>query len=215
MSNSPDSNKLDSNKSDKISKKIPATIYRRIFALIYDGLLTFAVMMLASMIPTIMTTNYIEHEKQSTYSCLLPSFLEMPSPTKHAPGNVRNALCMSSHFSLQLSTTLNTRNPFFVTYIFTIFFLYTAWFWTQGGQTLGMRAWKIRLETLNGDHVTWLQAFIRWLLSLVSFILFGAGFIWMLFDRKKRTFYDLLCKTQIINVEKGYVPDLKQELAEK
>ena len=36
-------------------------------------------------------------------------------------------------------------NPFFLLYLLAVSFLFYGWFWTHGGQTLGMRSWKIKL----------------------------------------------------------------------
>ncbi|MFO1432341.1 MAG: RDD family protein [Candidatus Competibacteraceae bacterium] len=56
-------------------------------------------------------------------------------------------------------------NPFFSSYLFVVCFLFYGWFWTHGGQTLGMRAWKLRLQRRDGGVVTWWQALARFLLA--------------------------------------------------
>ena len=56
-------------------------------------------------------------------------------------------------------------NPFFSSYIFLVCFLFYGWFWTHGGQTLGMRAWKLRLQRDDGGGITWWQALARFLLA--------------------------------------------------
>ncbi len=56
-------------------------------------------------------------------------------------------------------------NPFFSSYIFFTCFLFYGWFWTHGGQTLGMRAWKLRLQRDDGGTITWWQALARFLLA--------------------------------------------------
>ncbi|OGI41569.1 MAG: hypothetical protein A2150_00620 [Candidatus Muproteobacteria bacterium RBG_16_64_11] len=40
-------------------------------------------------------------------------------------------------------------------------FLFYGWFWTRGGQTLGMRAWRLRLTRADGGPVTWRRAALR------------------------------------------------------
>lgn len=40
------------------------------------------------------------------------------------------------------------------------------WFWAHGGQTLGMRAWKIRLVTRTGADASYRQLLIRALTGL-------------------------------------------------
>jgi uncharacterized RDD family membrane protein YckC len=52
-----------------------------------------------------------------------------------------------------------------------VVFAYFGWSWTRSGQTLGMRAWRIRLEAGDGAPVNWLDALVRCLL--------GAGLAWL------------------------------------
>ncbi len=88
-------------------------------------------------------------------------------------------------------------------YLFMVSFGFYGWFWTHGGQTLGMRAWKIRVELENGENLSWSQALLRFLLALLTF---GIGMLWCLWDRKDRALYDVLARTQVVRVDKGYVP---------
>ena len=93
-----------------------------------------------------------------------------------------------------------TAKIFFV-YIMVLCFVSYAWFWTHGGQTLGMRAWKIKLVQDNGLPVTWTQAFFRCFYSLISWIPFGAGYLWMLVDKNKRTWHDKASHSNIIDIK--------------
>ena len=90
-------------------------------------------------------------------------------------------------------------------YLLTVIYVFLGWFWTHGGQTLGMRAWKIRVELDNGQNLNWGQAFLRFILAILTF---GVGLLWCLWDKKYRAFYDLLAKTQVVMVEKRYVPTI-------
>ncbi|RVU86185.1 RDD family protein [Leucothrix sargassi] len=90
---------------------------------------------------------------------------------------------------------------FFVFVLF-LFFVFYGWFWTHGGQTLGMRAWKLKLVQNNGAPVTWTQAFFRFCYALISWIPGGAGYLWMLIDKDKRTWHDKASRTHIINIKK-------------
>ena len=79
-------------------------------------------------------------------------------------------------------------------------FGFFGWFWTHGGQTLGMRAWKIRVVDLNKQPLTWTQAAMRFLWSLASWMVFGLGYVWALFDPEKLTLHDRMSKTRLVNV---------------
>jgi len=45
-----------------------------------------------------------------------------------------------------------------------------GWSWTHGGQTLGMRAWRLRLYRDNGGAVRWPVAAGRYALMLLSWL---------------------------------------------
>lgn len=59
-----------------------------------------------------------------------------------------------------------------------------AWFWTHGGQTLAMRARRLRVVTKTGRAITPTQALLRFLLSWPSLGIFGIGILWALVDRR-------------------------------
>ncbi len=44
-------------------------------------------------------------------------------------------------------------------------FAYFGWSWTRSGQTLGMRAWRIRLESAGARRLTWAESLVRFLLG--------------------------------------------------
>jgi uncharacterized RDD family membrane protein YckC len=72
-----------------------------------------------------------------------------------------------------------------------------AWFWTHGGQTLGLRTWKLKVLTLNGEPITWKQAFLRFLGAIISWAFLGLGFLWILIDKNRRGWHDYLSKTAL------------------
>lgn len=93
-------------------------------------------------------------------------------------------------------------NPFYTSYLFLISFFFFAWFWTHGGQTLGMRAWRIRVQQRNGSPITWTQALLRFMTAIASWLLLGAGFLWVLVDREKMAWHDRYSQTVLVVVPK-------------
>ena len=91
-------------------------------------------------------------------------------------------------------------HPLYTAYLGMVAFLYFAWFWTHGGQTLGMRAWRIRLAGRGGEPVTWSLALLRFLGAAVSLACAGAGYLWVLVDRERMTWHDRLSAT-VLTVE--------------
>jgi uncharacterized RDD family membrane protein YckC len=76
--------------------------------------------------------------------------------------------------------------------------LFFTGFWSRGGQTLGMRAWRLQLVRADGSAVNWPDAFKRHLAALLSLLVFGLGFLWMLVDRDKLTWHDRLSNTRLV-----------------
>ena len=105
-------------------------------------------------------------------------------------------------------------------YLLTAWFLFFGWFWTHGGQTVGMKAWRMKLMRLNGDKPGWRDALIRFVVSSGSFwlllvlfgleilsgkiafilaaIVFGLAFFWILIDRKDCAWHDRLSRTRLV-----------------
>lgn len=50
-----------------------------------------------------------------------------------------------------------------------------AWFWTHGGQTLGMQTWTLRLVTDSGHPVGLWSATLRYLVALAQWLLILLG----------------------------------------
>jgi len=90
------------------------------------------------------------------------------------------------------------KSPLYTLYLYSISFVFYGWFWTSGGQTLGMRSWKIRVIRDDGQSLGWDSALMRFLLATISLTLFGLGFLWILFDRDNLAWHDQLSKTRII-----------------
>lgn len=77
-------------------------------------------------------------------------------------------------------------------------FLFYGWFWVNGGQTLGMKAWHLFLIKEDGKFISWRQAGIRYLSALLSWAALGMGFAWIWVNRDKKTWHDWLSKSQIV-----------------
>ena len=83
-------------------------------------------------------------------------------------------------------------------YLVMVCFLFFGWFWTHGGQTLGMRAWRLRLVGPGGSPVSWRHAAVRFLGAALSWAPLGAGFWWSLVDPEKLTWHDRLSGTRLV-----------------
>ena len=81
--------------------------------------------------------------------------------------------------------------------LITVYFYFT-WSWVKGRQTLGMKTWKFQIEQNNGDNITHKQAFVRFVLAIISFAVVGLGFIYQLFNKDNLAWHDKHSKTRLI-----------------
>lgn len=88
-------------------------------------------------------------------------------------------------------------DPLYALYLVAVWFAYLAWCWHRGGMTLGMRAWRVRIRNEDGGLPGWGRCLLRFLLSLLSAALAGAGFLWSLADRRQRCWHDRLSRTRL------------------
>ena len=78
-----------------------------------------------------------------------------------------------------------------------------GFFWTRSGQTLGMKAWRVKIVNEDGYRlITPTQSIIRFIIAIPAFMLAGSGFFWALIDGKKRTWQDIASSSRVILVEK-------------
>jgi uncharacterized RDD family membrane protein YckC len=90
---------------------------------------------------------------------------------------------------------------FYPLYLLTVSFIFYGWFWTHGGQTLGLRAWKIKLCRVDGGSIGWGQAGLRFAAAGLSWLVFGIGFLWCIFDKNQLCWHDYLSKTRLCMLE--------------
>ncbi len=81
-------------------------------------------------------------------------------------------------------------------------FGFFAKFWTHGGQTLGMQVWGIRVQNADGTAISLWQALLRFLVAMASWLALGLGLLWVLIDKRKRSWHDLYSNSIIVRLPK-------------
>lgn len=76
--------------------------------------------------------------------------------------------------------------------------LFFGWFWTHGGQTLGMRAWRLKLLDTRGAPVGWRHALIRYAGAWLSLLPAGLGYLWVWLDPQHQAWHDRLSGTRLV-----------------
>lgn len=84
--------------------------------------------------------------------------------------------------------------------------LFVSWvffvkFWCSPGQTLGMQVWKVKVVNERGGRLTPKQASARMIFAILSWGVFGLGFIWSLFDKDGLTWHDKLSHTKLVFID--------------
>jgi uncharacterized RDD family membrane protein YckC len=73
-------------------------------------------------------------------------------------------------------------------------------FWAHGGQTVGMRTWRIRVVRDDGGPLTLRRAAARFGALLVALLPAGLGLWWSAFDAQKRGWHDRWTRTRVVRV---------------
>jgi uncharacterized RDD family membrane protein YckC len=76
-----------------------------------------------------------------------------------------------------------------------VFAAYFLWSWLRGGQTLAMKAWRIRLV-----EVTPLRALIRFVLAMLL-VPTLISILWSFFDRDRQFLHDRLAGTRLTRAD--------------
>lgn len=77
-------------------------------------------------------------------------------------------------------------------------FGFMAFFWRRGGMTLGMQAWRLRVQTHDGAPISLRQALIRFAVGAISLVPLGMGLWWVLLDGQRRSWSDIASGSQVV-----------------
>ncbi len=80
--------------------------------------------------------------------------------------------------------------------------LFFCAFWTWRGQTVGMLAWRLRVERSDGASLTWRDALVRLAGAWLSFAALGLGYFWIWIDRDRLAWHDRLSGTRVVVLPK-------------
>ena len=109
-------------------------------------------------------------------------------------------------------------------WLLSVWIAFFGYFWTRKGRTLGMQAWRLRIETSRGELPTWRDALARlalaavpWLpayvalsvaatfsldtvrsVGLMLFALVPLNYLMAWFDPKRRAWHDRFLGTKIV-----------------
>lgn len=92
--------------------------------------------------------------------------------------------------------------PVLLAYEVLVIVAFYTYFWRKNGQTLGMQAWRLRLDSNGGGRPSWLQCGLRLLTGAPALLLAGLGYWWMLLDPQRRSWHDRASDTRVVVLPK-------------
>jgi len=90
--------------------------------------------------------------------------------------------------------------PLFRAYLLLVAYLYFALAWVRTGQTLGLKAWRLRVERRDGARLTWGDTLRRFLAGGLALLPLGLGLLWVLVDRERLAWHDRLSATRVVRL---------------
>ena len=75
---------------------------------------------------------------------------------------------------------------------------YATFSWRRGGQTLGMRPWRLHIVDLTGKVPDTRALWRRYMVASLSLLLGGLGFWWAWIDRDRLAWHDRASGTRLV-----------------
>jgi len=79
---------------------------------------------------------------------------------------------------------------------------YAVLSWRYGGQTLGMRPWRLKVLGVDGRPATTGALALRFVVATLSLAAGGLGYLWCLFERERRSWHDLASGTVLVRLDR-------------
>tara|TARA_R110001592_G_scaffold336019_2_gene621152 strand:- start:1086 stop:1571 length:486 start_codon:yes stop_codon:yes gene_type:complete len=96
----------------------------------------------------------------------------------------------------------SVHDPFLSSILFITLYIFFGFFWTKNGQTLGMQVWHIRVQNKDNTSISWKQALLRFLMGIISWLAFGIGHLWPIFDAEKRSWQCIFSDSELVRIPK-------------
>lgn len=80
--------------------------------------------------------------------------------------------------------------------------VYATLSWRRGGQTIGMRAWRLRVTDAAGGAPGWRALWVRYLVGAIGLLAGGLGFWWAWIDRDRLAWHDRASGTRMQRIDK-------------
>ena len=222
---------------------VPAPLWRRLIAAVYDGLLHLGLVLPGSAAVSAAVgtrAGWLDLGRRwMIYLLDLKEYYVSATLWRRLIAAVYDGLLLLGLWMVALLLDVLIRDAFDAprnwavlrAYLFVVGLGFFAWFWTHGGQTLGMRVWRLRIAVGDARPLSWLNAGVRyaammavWGITLTPLLarlphlrdephagpvaltcaaLTAAGLLAMFIDRQRRAPHDWLSGTTTVVLPKA------------
>jgi uncharacterized RDD family membrane protein YckC len=75
--------------------------------------------------------------------------------------------------------------------------------WTRSGQTLGMRAWRLRVVSASGARLSWRACLLRFALGALAWAPAALGVLWLYVDRDRLAVQDRWSHSRVLRLARS------------
>ena len=86
----------------------------------------------------------------------------------------------------------------FQLYLLAVYCGFFCFFWQRNGQTLGMQAWRLEVQNLQGERLNFSRSLLRIAAAAISILCAGLGYWWIWIDKENRSWHDRWTKTRVV-----------------
>lgn len=102
--------------------------------------------------------------------------------------------------------TINEYKIVFQLYLLITVIAYFLYFWQRSGQTVGMKAWRIKLINLDDGHFTYPQLILRLLTAIPAYGCLFLGVLWQYINTQQLNWHDMASHSKIVHLPKVKIP---------